>query len=86
MKLGPLELVLILAVIVFAIWGFVWFIKTLFKSGKEFRNGLKSESKSSRTKVSPRGKVISEYCGHCGQKIKSSLRYCTKCGEPVEVT
>ena len=81
-KMGPISLLIVVVLLLFAGAGIVWLLKTIGRSAKGFKKGYYGSPDSnimfSGSKHSSSNYV---FCGRCGTKVISSHKYCPKCGE-----
>jgi len=97
-KLGAYELLIggILGLIILGLagWAVVTIVGKMGKAGKEIiEKKIETNSKINNSLKTVSGSMPGnndsnedqcQYCGYCGQRFKSMLKYCPKCGKSTE--
>jgi sec-independent protein translocase protein TatA len=89
MDLGPLEILLILAVVImiFGVGKLPEIGSTLGKSIREFRNATRDEDtapKQAGQQTEAPNPPPGRPCASCGASNSSEVRFCTNCGQPLK--
>lgn len=90
MDLGPLEILVILAVVmmIFGVGKLPEIGGALGKGIREFRSASRADDsppKIDETKSEPATPLATDaVCPGCGAAIAATLRFCTACGQPVK--
>ena len=74
MRIGPWEIIAILAVVLIIFGTF----SSRFKSSKKQNNDSSSYTKSDNRQTNG-----SNYCPQCGKPVQQGAKYCTECGHSL---
>ena len=89
MDLGPLEIIVVLAVviIIFGVGKLPQVGGALGKSIREFRNASTGDDEPPETAEShpapPAAPLTNAFCTQCGAPASAGLRFCTACGHSL---
>ena len=86
MDLGPLEILVVLAVVImiFGVGKLPQIGSALGKSIREFRSASRDDDPSQIDQAAPpAAPSTNAFCTQCGVAAAPGLRFCTACGQPL---